>query len=113
MAGLAFLNGKVYLERYQPNQILVWDPVEHAAVTTLDLGGNAGAGLTGADDLGVLFEVDLFGSILRLDPATGQVTEFPFPHAENTLREFFTDAKGRFWYGSPANDRVGYFYMAK
>ena len=48
----------------------------------------------------------------RLDPATGQVTEFPFPHPENTLREFFTDSKGRFWYGSPANDRVGYFYLA-
>jgi hypothetical protein len=35
------------------------------------------------------------------------------PHAENTLREFVTDDKGRFWYGSPANDRVGYFYLAK
>jgi streptogramin lyase len=48
----------------------------------------------------------------RLDPKTGEVVEFPFPHAENTLREFTLDAKGRFWYGSPANDRVGYFYLA-
>jgi streptogramin lyase len=49
----------------------------------------------------------------RLDPKTGEVTEFPMPHAENTMREFVTDDKGRFWYGSPANDRVGYFYLAK
>jgi hypothetical protein len=34
------------------------------------------------------------------------------PHAENTMRELTFDAKGRFWYGSPANDRVGYFYLA-
>ena len=48
----------------------------------------------------------------RLDPTTGEVVEFPFPHAENTMREFTLDAKGRFWYGSPANDRVGYFYLS-
>jgi virginiamycin B lyase len=49
----------------------------------------------------------------RLDPATGQVTEYPIPHAENSMRDFFMDDKGRLWFGSPANDRVGYFYLAK
>jgi hypothetical protein len=34
------------------------------------------------------------------------------PHAENTMPELTFDAKGRFWYGSPANDGVGYFYLA-
>jgi hypothetical protein len=28
-------------------------------------------------------------------------------------RDFFLDDKGRMWFGSPANDRVGYFYLAK
>ena len=45
--------------------------------------------------------------------ATGDVVEFPLPRSENTMREFFGDEKGRLWFGSPANDRVGYFYLAK
>jgi virginiamycin B lyase len=49
----------------------------------------------------------------RLDPATGKVTEYPIPRAENSMRDFFLDDKGRMWFGSPANDRVGYFYLAK
>jgi hypothetical protein len=40
------------------------------------------------------------------------VTEYPIPHAENSMRDFFLDDKGRTWFGSPANDRVGYFYLS-
>ena len=47
-----------------------------------------------------------------LDQKTGNVIEYPYPHSENTLREFFPDDQGRLWYGSPSNDRVGYFYLA-
>ena len=48
----------------------------------------------------------------NLDPKTGHVTEYPFPQSENTMREFFSDAEGRMWFGSPANNKVGYFYLA-
>ncbi len=48
----------------------------------------------------------------RLDPGTGKVTEFPFPQSENTMREFFADLQGRLWFGTPANNKVGYFYLA-
>ena len=47
----------------------------------------------------------------RLDPKTGKITEYPFPHSENTIREFFRDSEGRMWYGSPSNNKVGYFYL--
>jgi len=53
--------------------------------------------------------LDVIGN---LNPVTGHVTEYPFPQSENTLREFFTDAEGRMWFGSPANNKVGYFYLA-
>ena len=52
--------------------------------------------------------MDVIGN---LDPKTGHVTEYPFPQSENTMREFFTDAQGRMWFGSPANNKVGYFYL--
>jgi len=53
--------------------------------------------------------LDVIGN---LDPKTGHVTEYPYPHSENTMREFFADAQGRMWFGSPANNKVGYFYLA-
>jgi hypothetical protein len=51
--------------------------------------------------------------ICRLDSNTGDITVYPFPHSENTIREFFPDpdAPGRIWYGSPSNNKVGYFYL--
>lgn len=54
--------------------------------------------------------MDLIG---RLNTTTGKVTEYPFPHAENTMREFFYDSKGRMWFATPANNKVGYFYLAQ
>jgi virginiamycin B lyase len=54
------------------------------------------------------YYLDVIG---RLDPKTGKVTEYPFPHSENTIREFFRDPEGRMWYGSPSNNKVGYFYL--
>ncbi len=53
--------------------------------------------------------LDVIGN---LDPKSGHVTEYPFPQAENTMREFFLDAQGRMWFGTPANNKVGYFYLA-
>jgi streptogramin lyase len=53
--------------------------------------------------------LDIIGS---LDPKSGHVTEYPFPQAENTMREFYLDAQGRMWFGTPANNKVGYFYLA-
>jgi virginiamycin B lyase len=53
--------------------------------------------------------LDVIGN---LDPKTGHVTEYPFPQPENTMREFYLDAQGRMWFGTPANNKVGYFYLA-
>jgi streptogramin lyase len=51
-------------------------------------------------------EMDVIG---RLNPNTGKVTEFPYAHSENMMKEFFLDAQGRMWYGSAPNNKVGYF----
>jgi streptogramin lyase len=47
----------------------------------------------------------------RFDTKTGETIEYPFPHSENCIREFFLDAQGRMWYGSNPNNVVGYFYL--
>jgi len=45
------------------------------------------------------------------DPTTGEVTEYPYPHSEISMREFFLDSQGRTWYASSVNNKVGYFYF--
>lgn len=75
------------------------DPAPYAF--KLDQKGNAWYAGVSTDTIG------------RLDPNNGKVTEFPFPHAELTSREFFLDAQGHMWFGSAGNDKVGYFYLAK
>ena len=47
----------------------------------------------------------------RLDPKTGEVIEYPYPHSEVSMREFYLDSKGRMWYASTANNKIGYFYL--
>ena len=42
----------------------------------------------------------------RLDPKTGNVTEYPYVHAENMMKEFFMDKQGHMWYGSAPNNKV-------
>jgi streptogramin lyase len=52
------------------------------------------------------YDDDILG---RLDPKTGQVVEFPFPYSGNGMRELIPDAQGRIWFGTPFNNKVGYF----
>ena len=54
------------------------------------------------------FEQDTLG---RLNPTTGEVTEYPFPHSEISIRELFIDDQGRLWFGSSSNNKVGFFYF--
>ena len=52
---------------------------------------------------------DLIG---RLDPATGKIQEYPLPYTDNGMRDFFPDKQGRLWFGTPPNNKIGYFYIA-
>ena len=51
-------------------------------------------------------DMDVIG---QLNPDSGEVIEYPFPYAENGIRDFFPDKEGRMWWGSQPNDRIGYF----
>jgi virginiamycin B lyase len=61
----------------------------------------------------VWYSSDMTDVIGRLDPSTGKVVEYPYAHFEATMREFNCDSQGRVWFASPANNKVGYFYLAK
>ncbi len=73
IGGLAYLNGKVYVEKLANNQLMVWDPVTDTLVTTLTTQADLNGGLTGAADLGALFASNSQGNIFKINPTTGAV----------------------------------------
>ena len=63
---------------------------------------------------GIVFGDTLYlAGRIGIDPKTGKVIEYPFPHAELAIREFFRDSQGRMWYGTAPNNKVGYFYLTR
>ena len=71
--GLGYLNGKVYIQPYLTNELLVWDPTNHVALPPLAVAVTVYGGLTGAADKNVLYATNLDGNIDKLNPATGAV----------------------------------------
>lgn len=65
-----------------------------------------------AADRAIWYSSEARDVIGRLDPDTGKVTEYPMPYSDNGMRDFFFDKDGHVWYGTPPNNRVGYFYLS-
>jgi virginiamycin B lyase len=107
--------GLVWFGEYQTGKIGRFDP-RTETFKEYEVPGGADsfpyAVAIGADN-DVWFSSYYEDVIYRLEPKTGNLMAFPFPHSENTIREFFPDSQGRIWYGSPSNDKVGYFYITK
>jgi virginiamycin B lyase len=107
-------DGTVWFGEFQKGKIGHFDP-KTETFKEFDVPGGVDAfpyaiGI-GADH-GIWYSSYYLDVIGRLDPKTGKIVEYPFPHSENTIREFFPDSDGRMWYGSPSNNKVGYFYLA-
>ncbi|MDE2474560.1 MAG: carboxypeptidase regulatory-like domain-containing protein [Alphaproteobacteria bacterium] len=106
-------DGNIWFAEFKAGQIGRFDPKTQTFREFPLPGPEATPYALGVDASGAVWysseHMDVIG---RLDPRNGQVTEFPVPQSENTMREFFTDSKGRMWFGTPANNKVGYFYLA-
>jgi virginiamycin B lyase len=107
-------DGVVWFAEFEAGKISAFDPrTEHFKEYKLPGPRPTPYALAVGADHMIWYSSEWQDVLGRLDPATGEVTEYPIPHAENSMRDFFMDDKGRLWFGSPANDRVGYFYLAK
>ena len=106
-------DGTAWFGEYQAGKIGHFDP-KTETFKEYELPGGADAfpyAIGIGTDHSIWYSSYYLDVIGRLDPKTGKVTEYPFPHSENTIREFFCDSEGRMWYGSPSNNKVGYFYL--
>jgi len=73
MAGLAYLDGLVYVELTTTDELLVWDPDLDLIVTTFAVAADLQGGLTGAADRGLLYDSNGLGEIVAIDPSDGSV----------------------------------------
>ncbi|MCG3150312.1 MAG: hypothetical protein PCFJNLEI_03795 [Verrucomicrobiae bacterium] len=96
--GAAYLNGRVYLQRAQTNEILVWDPALDQVVAQFSISGDISGGLTGSTSDGWLYATG-GGRVYRLDPSTGQVVG-PVLTAPNTLISGLALLNGDLYSGS-------------
>ena len=107
-------DGTIWVAEYTAGKLAHFDPkTEH--FTEYELPGPEATPYAlgiGADHT-IWYSSEYMDYIGRLDPATGKVTKYPTPQSENTMREFYLDGEGRMWFGTPANNKVGYFYLAK
>ncbi len=106
-------DGTIWFAEFQGGKLGHFDPTTQTFKEFPLPGPEATPYALGIDkNHGVWYSSEHLDVIGRLDPASGRVTEYPFPQSENTMREFFLDSQGRMWFGTPANNKVGYFYLA-
>lgn len=105
-------NGIVYFTEYAAGKIGRLDPSTGAFKEYQLPGGQPTPYGVVANQYGVWYSSEKMDVIGRVDPDTGKITLYPFSHFENTIRELRLDTQGRIWYGTPANNKVGYFYLA-
>jgi virginiamycin B lyase len=107
-------DGTIWVAEYTAGKLAHFDPkTEH--FTEYELPGPEATpyALGIGRDHTIWYSSEYMDYIGRLDPATGKVTKYPVPQSENTMREFYLDDQGRMWFGTPANNKVGYFYLAQ
>ncbi|MHC4986080.1 MAG: C25 family cysteine peptidase, partial [Planctomycetota bacterium] len=70
--GLAYCGGELFIQ-YLPGKVAVWDPATDAFVREIVVAGNISGGLTGADDIGLLYASNNVGEVLVISPDDGAV----------------------------------------
>jgi virginiamycin B lyase len=106
-------DGIVWFGEYSAGKIGRFDPkTETFKEYVLPGPGQTPYGIAIDKKGGVWFNSAETDVIEHLDPKTGEITQYPFDHAEITIREMNIDPEGRIWYTSPANNKVGYFYLS-
>ena len=107
-------DGTIWVAEYGAGKLAHFDP-KTLQTKEYDLPGPEATpyALGIAHDHTIWYSSEYMDYIGQLDPKTGKVTKYPVPQSENTMREFYPDAQGRMWFGTPTNNKVGYFYLAK
>ncbi|MHB8897644.1 MAG: NHL repeat-containing protein, partial [Thermoguttaceae bacterium] len=76
ISGLGYLDGLVYMARPSNRTLLAWNPLTDSVVKTLTVSNfTVSGGLTGAHDLGLLYDSNALGDVAAISPQDGHVVQ--------------------------------------
>ena len=103
-------DGSLWVTLYGKGGLLQVDPVAGKVVKEYALPGGPGGGpyAVTVDGAGMVWANEFAtDTVVRLDPATGQIRAFPLPTKNAGIRKMIVDAEGRLWYMGSHNGRLG------
>ncbi|HEX6735826.1 MAG TPA: hypothetical protein VF096_13530 [Azonexus sp.] len=103
-------DGSIWVTLYGSNKLAQVDPAARKIVRQIDLpaGPDGGAYAVSIDGAGLVWANEIkTDSVLRLDPASGELRVIKLPTAGAGIRKMVVDAQGRLWYMGSHNGRLG------
>jgi len=103
-------DGTLWVTLFGNGKLLHFDPVTGKPIKqyALPAGAQGGPYAVTVDGSGIVWANEInTDSVVRLDPATGQMRVIELPTANAGIRKMIVDANGRLWYMGSHNGRLG------
>jgi len=106
-------DGRVWVAEFNADKLASFDPATQVFTEHVLPSPEASPSAMAFDADGYLWYSSYnTDAIVRFDTKTGKAIRYPFPHSESGIDEFSRDSAGRLWFASPANNKVGYFFLS-
>jgi virginiamycin B lyase len=103
-------DGTLWVTLYRNGKLLHFDPVTAKKIREYDLPGGAGGGpyAVTVDGAGMVFADEInANTVIRLNPATGELRVVKLPTENTGIRKMIVDAGGRVWYMGSHSGKLG------
>ena len=103
------LDGMLWVTYFGNGMLARVDPVAMKVVKEYPMpGGNAGPYAVTVDGTGIVWANEInTDTVVRLDPASGEMRVVRLPSSNVGIRKMIVDARGRLWYMGSHNGRLG------
>jgi len=103
-------DGTLWVTLYRSGKLLHFDPAGTKAIREYDLPGGSGGGpyAVTVDGAGNVFTDEInMNTVVRLDPASGELRVVKLPSENTGIRKMIVDASGRVWYMGSHSGKLG------
>ena len=102
-------DGMLWVALYGNGKLAKVDPVQMKVIKEYQLpGGNAGPYAVNVDGGGMVWVNEInTDTVVRLNPASGEMRVVPLPSKNTGIRKMAVDASGKLWYMGSHNGRLG------
>jgi virginiamycin B lyase len=103
-------DGTLWVTLYRSGKLLHFDPAGAKAIREYDLPGGSGGGpyAVTVDGAGNVFTDEInMNTVVRLDPASGELRVVKLPSENTGIRKMIVDASGRVWYMGSHSGKLG------